>query len=373
MNQYEAKKREFDKFPKLAASFVNQLKLSFKATEDKELIILFQDAEKIKEYVLVKYIRSGKVVDSCLSKLLSLPTPNDYKKSLFNINTLIKTLELFVKFHLESFVDDKLIDRLVIKAFVIEHQREFHNHWASRLAVLKVTPANGLLKEINIDAQAMSNHLGIARVGESMDADLGNGSSNSTTDPSLPPSLDGENFQLILKETRTFFYFYLNQKMIFLTNLIHIEKSSQPFPTNQKKSFTKGNHKNTNHDKANTSKVQGGQGSSGHKTCPIKCKDKTHKSGSLFFCGTFREKSHAEKLELINKIGICRMCLQKRHIDYNGHINHKLCKLASNKCSSCDGKHNKVLCPQNVTKANLAKTTTQQQPPENSMDDGNIF
>ena len=225
MHHYELKKVQFDAFPEMKESFVTQLKGSFKNSEDRDLIILYTTADQIREYVDQKYIQSGKVIDSCLSKLLALPPPVDHKKSISNINMLIKTLELFVKFKLESFIHDKLIDELTYKAFIKEHREEFHNSWATRLTSLKATPDNGLLQRINIDNFAMSSQMGIAmgnRINPIPEGNPENLEGGSVTNINI---INGENFDKILQEKRDFFYFFLNLKYIYLTNFIHIKQN----------------------------------------------------------------------------------------------------------------------------------------------------
>ena len=95
---------------------------------------------------------------------------------------------------------------------------------------------------------------------------------------------------------------------------------------------------------------------SNFKPCAIKCQQKTHRQGSLYFCSTYRQKTLKEKNALLSKLGLCRMCLQRQHIGRNGHVDHSLCHLKENKCKMCSGKHNILLCPETQDKNNLART-----------------
>ena len=92
------------------------------------------------------------------------------------------------------------------------------------------------------------------------------------------------------------------------------------------------------------------------KACAIKCKDKVHKGGSLYYCQTFRQKSLKDKNELLNKVRICRLCLQPQHIGANGHIDTSLCLLSDMKCKKCNRRHNTLICPESgiQSKANVA-------------------
>ena len=78
-------------------SFVTQLKSSFKNSEDRDLIILYTTADQIREYVDQKYIQSGKVIDSCLSKLLALPPPVDHKKKYIQYKYVNQNIGAFCK------------------------------------------------------------------------------------------------------------------------------------------------------------------------------------------------------------------------------------------------------------------------------------
>merc|ERR1711954_3111 len=154
-------------------------------------------------------------------------------------------------------------------------------------------------------------------------------------------SLTAKNLEATLQERRTFFYTFLTQKygqiQYTLVSTRKLENLSGPTkntnkdykksPTeramisNSSSNYSKNNKKtNPTNSRSKTSLPL--------KACAIKCKDKVHKGGSLYYCQTFRQKSLKDKNELHNKVRICRLCLQPQHIGANGHIDTSLCLLS---------------------------------------------
>ena len=69
-------------------------------------------------------------------------------------------------------------------------------------------------------------------------------------------------------------------------------------------------------------------------SCPLEC-DVPHPKGSMFCCGTFRDKTLKEKRAWVESSGFCRTCLRPQH-------RGEECLVA--KCQNCKGSHSVMLC-----------------------------
>ena len=372
---------QFEKHSDLIPLFVSQLKLSFKVEPDKTLVALFSDPQKFRIHVVNNYVSNGAVVESSLKEILELPNVTTIITSISNINTTIRVMELFISFDLESYVTDELIEQLLFKCFIDADRYEFTSAWSLKTIYIRASESTqGLLSRVTLNDP--SNTLGgnfamaipLSRVPRA-EANLRDSSGAprqiaDSREHSVTPSetasinpLASYSLDEVLVMKRNFFYTFLVQKLAQLQHTTMQRRRNMQLDSMRKpskSSFNKGRAHVANSD----NKVEQ------TKPCPIKCGHRLHKMGSLFFCSTFRQKDIREKNAICSKFGICRMCLQRQHIGQNQHIDQSLCPMKDAKCKNCNGRHNRLLCPeQQVHRANLARNEFLLSP-ENSFEFG---
>ena len=364
--EFDQKITAFEPFPEMLPHFCSQLKASFKSEKDKKLVSFYTTPSEYRNYVFSNYISNGVVVNSTLDDVLRLPNPTLEKDSLRNINKTMKILELFISNKLKYYISDDLLDRLLVKCFIPKHREEFLSAWSMKLLTLKQATPTGLLSRVNLAPEigGVFGHLATSRHPPGTREP-----SVAFSDASGAESITSKNLEQTLQERRNFFYTFLVQKYQQIQYTLVSSKKLESLASAKKDTHR---DKREYKDKAMVSNSYVRKGSprtkkpfkkpqsklGNLKNCPIKCKEGKHKEGSLYFCKTFRKKPLKEKIELLNKIRICRTCLQPQHIGPNKHIDSSLCDHSGMKCMFCNGNHNPIICPKsNATeKSNVSVT-----------------